>query len=520
MTQPWHIPNANQECVQRVAELIALKVQAGDVIALVGDLGAGKTTFARALIQAALADPTHDVPSPTFALLQSYQTARGPLHHIDLYRVNDVSEIAELGLEDLTQTGALIIEWPDRLTEALTDNTLNIEITDGDTPDTRTLSLTPSATWTARLERTKALFEFLSEQITWQAAGFTHLQGDASTRSYARLVGGPSPALLMDSPPKADGPVIRDGKSYSELAALAEDVRPFVAVANALKELNLAAPKIFAADLDQGILLLEDFGDLAFAKALAANHDQEELWRAAVDVLLHLRRDIADHTWTFSDDTHYRLPAFTANIMQMECALLLDWYWPHVKGQPAPDEVRREFDDATSPIFKRIGSSNHNWVLRDYHSPNLIWRPEKSGLARVGVIDFQDALRGPAEYDLVSLLQDARIDVAPDLEKALLDHYLAKLREMSNDGDIDEIDAADLDETRLRYHALGAQRATKILGIFARLAQRDGKPGYLQHIPRIWGYLERNLAHPDLADLKNWFDRHFPGDVRITPPVS
>lgn len=517
MTQPWHIPKANQECVQRVAELIALKVQAEDVIALEGDLGSGKTTFARALIRSALADLTHDVPSPTFAIQQSYDGGRIPIHHVDLYRVEDANELDELGLEDLLKTGTLIVEWPERLADGPTANTLTITLTESAGPNERTLQVMPSGTWTTRVDRVRELYEFFGHRPAWQDVQLTHLQGDASTRSYARIVGGQCPALLMDSPPQADGPAVRDGKSYSQLAALAEDVRPFVAVARALSDLNLAAPNILAADLDHGILILEDFGDLVFAKALAANHTQEDLWRAAVDVLLHLRRDIADHTWTFADDTHYRLPVFTADIMHIECALLLDWYWPHVKGSNAPDDLRRAFDDIARPIFRRISASNRHWVLRDYHSPNLIWRPDQSGHARVGLIDFQDALRGPAEYDLVSLLQDARLDVSPELEHQLLNYYLTALEKLARDEAIDEIDR---DEVRFRYHALGAQRAIKILGIFARLANRDAKPSYLQHIPRVWRYLERNLRHPELRDLKNWFDCHFQSDVRIAPPVS
>jgi aminoglycoside/choline kinase family phosphotransferase len=146
------------------------------------------------------------------------------------------------------------------------------------------------------------------------------------------------------------------------------------------------------------------------------------------------------------------------------------------------------------------------WVLRDYHSPNLLWLPEREGIARVGVIDFQDAMRGPPAYDLVSLLQDARVDVAPELEAAVFDHYCAAVTARQT--------GFDRDAFAFAYAALGAQRNTKILGIFARLAKRDGKPAYLRHIPRLWGYLERDLAHPQLAGLKRWYDRHFPTEAR------
>ena len=166
---------------------------------------------------------------------------------------------------------------------------------------------------------------------------------------------------------------------------------------------------------------------------------------------------------------------------------------------------RAEFVALWADIFAQLAKMPPAWVLRDYHSPNLLWLPEREGIARVGVIDFQDAMRGPAAYDLVSLLQDARVDVAPELEAQLFDHYCAGVGARGG---------FDRDAFAFAYAALGAQRNTKIVGIFARLAKRDGKPGYLRHIPRLWRYLERDLAHPQLAALKRWYDRNLPADAR------
>jgi aminoglycoside/choline kinase family phosphotransferase len=171
-----------------------------------------------------------------------------------------------------------------------------------------------------------------------------------------------------------------------------------------------------------------------------------------------------------------------------------------------PDDARAEFLSQWGVVFDRLATLPSGWVLRDYHSPNLLWLREREGIARVGVIDFQDAMRGPPAYDLVSLLQDARVDVAPELEAAVFDHYCAAVTARQTGFDRDAIAFA--------YAALGAQRNTKILGIFARLAKRDGKPGYLRHVPRLWRYLERDLAHPDLAGLKRWYDRCFPAEAR------
>ncbi|MCH9765882.1 MAG: tRNA (adenosine(37)-N6)-threonylcarbamoyltransferase complex ATPase subunit type 1 TsaE, partial [Alphaproteobacteria bacterium] len=422
MTSTWQIPKADERGVVRLAELIALKLCAGDLITLSGDLGAGKTTFARALIRAVVGQRDLDVPSPTFALMQSYDSQRVPIVHLDLYRLNDATELVELGIEDMVHASALVVEWPERLPDALSPNHLAIALADGSDANERSVTLTASGTWCARLIRIKAIADFLLQRPDWSAGHLSYLQGDASARTYARIEDGPRPALLMDAPKQPDGPPIQNGQPYSALACLAEDVRPFVAIANTLGEIGLRAPQIYAADLEHGLLLVEDFGDRVFGAAIAAGADQHLLWRTATEVLVHLRSAIADHTWSFTDGSHHRLPVFTSDVMQVESALLLEWYWPLVHGAVAPDAARKEFQALCLPIFNRVSRANRHWVLRDFHSPNLIWMPDQVGIGRVGLIDFQDALRGPAEYDLISLLQDARIDVPQMLEDELFAH--------------------------------------------------------------------------------------------------
>jgi hypothetical protein len=211
------------------------------------------------------------------------------------------------------------------------------------------------------------------------------------------------------------------------------------------------------------------------------------------------------------DGTAHRLPAYDADALGIEVALLPDWYWPALHGAPAPQDAHAEFASLWSEVFDKLCALPRGWVLRDYHSPNLLWLPERAGLARVGVIDFQDAMCGPPAYDLVSLLQDARVDVPPELEAQLRDHYCAGVSARQT--------GFDRDAFAFAYAALGAQRNTKILGIFARLAKRDGKPAYLRHVPRLWRYLERDLAHPDLAPLKRWYDCHMPANARAKLPA-
>jgi aminoglycoside/choline kinase family phosphotransferase len=311
----------------------------------------------------------------------------------------------------------------------------------------------------------------------------------------------------MDMPKQPDGPVIRDGKTYSEIAHLAEDARPFVAIASALRTAGLAVPSIDAFDETRGLALIEDFGDLTFAAALDIGVPQAKLWHAAVDVLVQLRRAPPPPIVVAENGVSHTMPVYDADVMHAELALLGDWYWPYVTGQPIDEGARSSLAAIWAPLIDQVATQADNpattaWVLRDFHSPNLLWMPERDGIARVGVIDFQDAQIGHAAYDLVSLSLDARLDVSRDLHDALLDAYCEKVA--AQDPGFD--DAA----FRRAAAIIGAQRNSKILGIFARLSMRDGKHDYLRHIPRIRRYLDWCFAHPDLTELKAWTDAALP----------
>jgi aminoglycoside/choline kinase family phosphotransferase len=239
---------------------------------------------------------------------------------------------------------------------------------------------------------------------------------------------------------------------------------------------------------------------------------QEELWRAATEVLVKLRGYSIPPVLPCGTNEMHTLPPLDEGVLNIEAELLIDWYWPAIHGEPVPTSQREAFHAAWEPLIFELARQTPHWVLRDFHSPNLLWLPEREGVQRIGVIDFQDALAGPAAYDLVSLLQDARIDVSADLEARLLDHYIARVR--AGEPSFDEA------AFRFTYAALGAQRNSKILGIFARLAHRDGKRRYLTHVPRVWRYLARNLAHPRLSSLAQWYDQAFPPNIRHIVPAA
>jgi len=509
MTQgSWRIEDVTEAELAKLAAWTSLILKKGDTVHLNGDLGAGKTTFARALIRHLSENSIDEIPSPTFALLQHYETARVDIYHFDLYRLSDPDEAFEIGLDDAAINGVSLIEWPERLENHVGPDYLDIRLEEAQASEERHVTLTGHGMWRERIARLQQLVGFV-EKSDWSAAYPLYMQGDASARGYARLTGLDRPAILMNAPDQPDGPPIRDGKPYSQIAHLAEDVRAFVGVANAMREAGFHAPEIYAHDLCDGFLILEDMGTRVFGSEISAGRPIIDLYQLAVDLLIEMRKHHVPPALKLPGGRSYHVPEFDQGAFLIEAELLIDWYWPALKPGAISDRQRHEYQTLYADLFARIASFDQGWFLRDFHSPNLIWLPkpdEGSAINHVGIIDFQDALRGPRSYDLVSLLQDARLDVPMSIEAELHAHYCKSA--LSQDPAFNE------DQFRLSYAILGAQRNTKIIGIFARLAMRDGKTDYIKHMPRIWQYLERNLAHPELAPLKNWFDEHFPQSLR------
>lgn len=302
----------------------------------------------------------------------------------------------------------------------------------------------------------------------WGGATIAPLAGDASFRRYFRVHDGDRQAVLMDAPPPE------------------EDPRPFIAVAHWLNAHGFTAPAILGADAAQGLVLIEDFGDVRMKEAIEADPAAAtDLYRRAVDILVALRGHEAEG-----------LDPYDRAVLHREADLLTEWYCPALGLTVDTDGYRAAWD----AVFDRALSARPVVVLRDYHVENLML---VRGAETLGLLDFQDALAGHPAYDLVSLLQDARRDVAPATEAAMLDYY----RAATGEGD------AFLDA----YHVLGAQRNAKIIGIFTRLWRRDDKPRYPTLCPRVWRYLERDLAQPVLAPVRAWFDANIPPALRGDP---
>jgi tRNA threonylcarbamoyl adenosine modification protein YjeE len=492
---------ANEQATERFAIDIAAALEPGDLVTLSGDLGAGKTTFARALIRDLAGDDTIEVPSPTFTLIQSYELPRFPLVHADFYRLSGAAELAELGFDDLPEGSVVLLEWPDRAAGFLPPDRLDITFTLAPQlgAEVRNARVVGYGAFGARAERMPQVRAFL-EESGFAAARRRRLVGDASTRIFERLTLDDQTTVLMNAPRRPDGPPVRDGKPYSAIAHLAEDVVPYVAVAVGLRDRNLSAPTILHADLERGLIMMEDLGDERIVGGdppapIAARYE------VAIDLLVSLHRRKLPEKLPVAPQLDYSLPRYDMEAFLIEAELMLDWYLVSADAPPT-DVAREEFIALWREALEPAINAPATWVLRDYHSPNLLWLPDREDIARIGVLDFQDALIGPAAYDVASLLQDARVDVQEALEVALLSRYARARR-----GHDQRFDAASF--TRL-YATLAAQRATKILGIFARLDRRDGKPQYLRHVPRLLTYLRRSLAHPALGPLKAWYAANLP----------
>ncbi|VTZ51475.1 tRNA (Adenosine(37)-N6)-threonylcarbamoyltransferase complex ATPase subunit type 1 TsaE [Methylocella tundrae] len=502
----WLRRLVDEAATEALAADIAELVGAGDLITLSGDLGAGKTTFARALIRRLTGEPNLEVPSPTFLLMQIYDGGPAPIVHADFYRIERPDDLVELGWDEATDGALVLVEWPDRGGRHLGLDRLDIKFTldpasgaGGGPAGSRTATVTGFGAFAARLARAKAIQDIL-EPTSWRDAQRHFMQGDASTRSFERLVKDDgSSAVLMIAPQRPDGPPIRYGKPYSAIARLAEDIRPFIAVDKGLRSHGFSAPEIYAFDLSTGVILMEDLGSEPIINDAGVD---VERYVSAASALARLHATALPDVLPIGDDETYRIPTYDLDALSIEVELLLDWYAPHCARAQLSSGAKATFVNLWRRTLTEGLTTDSTWTLRDYHSPNLIWLPRRQGVAQVGMVDFQDCVLGHPAYDVVSLLQDARVDVPDAAELKLLSHY-ARLRREADAG-------FDMGDFARAYAILGAQRATKILGIFTRLNVRDHKPHYLAHIPRVEKYLAKDMNHPVLAELKIWYETNLP----------
>ena len=337
------------------------------------------------------------------------------------------------------------------------------------------------------------------------------MSGDASTRNYERLrLPDGGRLIFMDQPP-VEAAVCTPGATEAERLALgynaasrlaAGSVAAFVTTADYLRERGLSAPRILAHDIPDGLAVLEDLGDGVYATLIAEGQDERPLYEAAVDVQVALQSEAPPEVLAY-DGATWPLLTYDTLALKVGTDTFLE-FWPQFIGTaPYAADAVTEWDALWAPVWVRGEAGASVFTHRDYHAQNLIWLPERAGPARVGLLDFQDALRAHPAWDLTHLLQDARRDVSAELESAMLDRFLAARPGLDR--------AAFLAD----YRALAASNAARILGrVFARQVML-GRPQYRDYMPRTWRYLERNLTDPALAGLKAWFDRHVPAEARL-----
>lgn len=324
------------------------------------------------------------------------------------------------------------------------------------------------------------------ERAGWGDATVDPLAGDASKRRYLRLRRG-------ESAGKSGGAVLMDAPPHPETRTAS-----FAAMTRWLRGHGFSAPEPILCDLDDGFILLEDLGDDLYVH-VAARRPQSELslYSGAVDLLADLA-DIPAPSEIEAEGVVVPLRPYDGPELLREARLVPEWYLPGATGEPVSDGMAADFDGLVTAASERVAKAANRVVLRDYHAENLIWRPERRGTGRVGLLDYQDAMAGHAAYDLMSLLEDARRDTSEELQQRMIRHFLDR--------------RPDLDEESFRadYAALAAIRNLKILGIFARLAMRDRKARYVELMPRVWTHLMRDLGHGEMAPLAAWVRTHVP----------
>ena len=484
-----------EAATRRLAEDLAVLLRTGDCILLSGDLGAGKSTLSRALLRALSGDPDLEVPSPTFTLVQTYSLDRMEVAHFDLYRLEEPEEVEELGLADCLEVGAALIEWPEMAADFLPEDALWIQLRETDTEgerEARFWSQNPG--WQKRVSRSFMLRRFLNEN-GFENAERHHIAGDASIRNFERVTGNGKTVILMDWPELSGAMGTPEALAYNQLVHRAPDCRAFVAVAGELHKRGFGAAQVLVSDAASGMLLLEDLGSIGIVddKGPIA-----ERYHAAMRVLAAMHEKAFPRDVRLPDGGVYHVPDYSLEALLTEAELYVEWFAPDRLKRDLDQNERSAFRELWTAAIKEAERAEIGWVLRDVHSPNILWLEGREGDDRIGLIDLQDTVIGPVAYDVASLALDARVDISPQLESDLLATYLSARQSADPAFDRVRFEAA--------YAIMACQRITKILGIFVRLAKRDQKPGYMKHAPRLIGYMERVLRHPALAGLKVWFE--------------
>ncbi|GAB5388823.1 MAG: hypothetical protein Alpg2KO_17910 [Alphaproteobacteria bacterium] len=496
---------------------LADHLRAGDLVALHGTLGMGKSVLARAIVQASCPD-ANEVPSPTFTLMQLYTSKAGhPVWHMDLYRLTESDEIWELGWDE-AGSALVLMEWPDRMGPYMPDARLDILLEHGEGATARKVTLTANGgfacEWFSDLHvglQTQGGIDTVSQTRLKGQSKTKNSEGNADPMAAAEQMTENlnSPANSIDDPgagllkrPVAERiPMVCDAssrcyerivfKAGEPITAVLMDARTepqslkgFAHISSILNRCGIAVPAIYATKPDEGVALIEDFGDDLFGGLIDRGADPEPLLKLGVDVLTRLHH-------SFSRDLAGPVPVYDAGLLAGQSRWAIE-YWLKDKVETPIDvnDLGDKLEAALRPVLARsFAALPGSLLLRDYHADNLIRRPDQTGVAQAGVIDFQDAGLGPVLYDLISLLEDARRDYSDDLRARMIARYLTAC-------------PINPDLVPGAWAAIAAQRHLRVLGVFHRL-KSIGRDEYMHHCPRVEALLLRHLSHPALAPVKS-----------------
>lgn len=478
--------------LQQFVKELSVMLKPGDVIALNGQIGSGKTTFAKLLINSLTETPLDEISSPTFNLYQTYESGALEIAHYDFYRIESEIELSEIDLSDSFENKICIIEWADKYSKILPEDRIEILIECQDVD--RIYKVKPLGKCREILDNLNKIKNFLND-LDINFTRLEKLPGDASKRKYFRVTGLKDNMILMDATQEND---------TRSKTGLSQGIDDFIIIGEYLDSINVRVPKLIARNKTDALLLEEDLGERCYLTAVN-RESYKKLYKPAIETLIHISNIKHPKNISINANAHY-MRDFDLDIYLNEAEIFIDYYWPFVNGKICSEDQKQEFIHIMKKAYSDL-TNDKTLMLRDFHSPNLLFLENEKGYKKCAIIDFQDALLGHPLYDLVSLTNDARLTINEDHEKYLIELYKADFR--FNDYQFDKLSFME------QYHILGVQRSIKILGIFARLAILENNHTYLSHMPRIINYIKRIMYSSNLKELTNWLNMNFKGIFNV-----
>ena len=482
----------NLSDLEKLTKELTPLLSEGGVMTLNGQIGAGKTTLAKLVIHDLTQTPLEDIVSPTFNLYHTYNRDNLEIAHYDFYRIESEIELPEIDLNDSFTDKICIIEWAEKFQDLLPKD--RIEISIKCIENERLYRINPLGKFGDIVNNRAKIENFLSDLDI----NFTELQrlpGDASKRRYYRIMSSDNTMILMDATQESD---------IKSKTGLTNGIDDFIKIQEYLDSIDVRVPNLIARNKIDNIILEEDLGEYSYTDVLTKQNYQE-LYNPAIKTLIHISNINHPKNISTNSNPHY-LKEFDLDIYLNEAEIFIDYYWPFVHGKQCNADKKQEFRDIMEEVYSNL-SNDKTLMLRDFHSPNLLFLENENGFRKCAVIDFQDALFGHPLYDLVSLTNDARITIDEYQEKYLIELF-RKDFPFSNF----QFDSLSFMQ---QYHILGVQRSIKILGIFARLAILETNQNYLVHMPRVICYIKRIMQSGKIQRLANWLNQNFKETLNV-----